>query len=45
MQYYWTTIEECVPPATILAAMKGSGLAKVKRTTTGGVLSEYVAER
>jgi len=45
MQYYWTTIEECVPPATILAAMKGSGLANVKRTTTGGVLSEYVAER
>ena len=45
MQYYWTTIEECVPPATILAAMQGSGLARVKRTTTGGVLSEYMAER
>jgi demethylmenaquinone methyltransferase / 2-methoxy-6-polyprenyl-1,4-benzoquinol methylase len=45
MQYYWTTIEECVPPARILAAMADSGLANVKRSTTGGVLSEYVAER
>ncbi len=45
MQYYWTTIEECVPPATILAALAGSGLTNVQRTTTGGVLSEYVAER
>ena len=45
MQYYWTTIEECVPPAVILAALAASGLKNVKRTTTGAVLSEYVAER
>jgi demethylmenaquinone methyltransferase/2-methoxy-6-polyprenyl-1,4-benzoquinol methylase len=45
MQYYWTTIEECVPPATILAALKAGGFQKVTRTTTGGVLSEYVADR
>jgi demethylmenaquinone methyltransferase/2-methoxy-6-polyprenyl-1,4-benzoquinol methylase len=45
MQYYWTTIEECVPPAVILEALGASGLRNVKRTTTGAVLSEYVAER
>ena len=45
MQYYWTTIEECVPPPVILEALAASGLKNVKRTTTGAVLSEYVAER
>ena len=45
MQYYWTTIEECVPPAVILAALAASGLGNVKRTTTGAVLSEYAAQR
>ena len=45
MQYYWTTIEECVPPAVILSALAASGLRNVRRTTTGAVLSEYTAER
>jgi demethylmenaquinone methyltransferase/2-methoxy-6-polyprenyl-1,4-benzoquinol methylase len=45
MQYYWTTIEECVPPAVILSALEASGFNKVKRTTTGTVLSEYAAEK
>ena len=45
MQYYWATIEECVPPAVILSALEASGFKNVKRTTTGAVLSEYTAER
>jgi len=45
MEYYWTTIEECVPPAVILAALEAGGFKNVKRTTTGAVLSEYVAEK
>jgi len=45
MQYYWATIAECVPPAVILSALEGCGFGNVKRTTTGKVLSEYVAER
>jgi demethylmenaquinone methyltransferase/2-methoxy-6-polyprenyl-1,4-benzoquinol methylase len=45
MEYYWATIEECVPPAVILAALEAAGFKNVKRTTTGAVLSEYVAER
>ena len=45
MEYYWATIAECVPPATILAALEAAGFKNVKRTTTGTVLSEYVAGR
>ncbi len=45
MQYYWATIEECVPPPVILSALEASGFRQVKRTATGTVLSEYVARR
>jgi demethylmenaquinone methyltransferase / 2-methoxy-6-polyprenyl-1,4-benzoquinol methylase len=45
MEYYWATIEECVPPPVILSALEAGGFRNVKRTTTGAVLSEYVAER
>ena len=45
MEYYWATIAECVPPSVILAALESSGFKEVKRTTTGTVLSEYVARR
>lgn len=45
MQYYWATIEECVPPAVILSALEAGGFKNVRRTTTGAVLSEYVARR
>jgi demethylmenaquinone methyltransferase/2-methoxy-6-polyprenyl-1,4-benzoquinol methylase len=45
MEYYWATIEECVPPAVILSALESAGFREVKRTTTGSVLSEYVARR
>jgi len=45
MRFYWTTIEECVPPATILEALEASGLKEVKRRTTGSLLSDYMARR
>ncbi len=45
MEYYWATIEECVPPPVILSALEAVGFREVKRTTTGAVLSEYVARR
>ena len=45
MQYYWATIAECVPPATIIAALEAGGFKNVKRIVSNGVLSEYVAER
>lgn len=44
-RYYWDTIEECVPPDTIMAVMRASGLVDVRRHALGGILSEYVARK
>jgi demethylmenaquinone methyltransferase/2-methoxy-6-polyprenyl-1,4-benzoquinol methylase len=43
MQYFWDTIEQCVPPETILAALRDSGFRNDRRRVTGAVLSEYHA--
>jgi demethylmenaquinone methyltransferase/2-methoxy-6-polyprenyl-1,4-benzoquinol methylase len=45
MEYYWDTTANCVPPDTILEAMRRAGFVDVKRTTTLGVFSEYSATR
>ena len=44
MQYYWATIAECVPPETILSALKAGAFKNVKRTVSNVVLSEYTAQ-
>ena len=41
MHYYWETMDACVPPATVLDALRSAGLAEVKRNTTLGLFSEY----
>jgi demethylmenaquinone methyltransferase / 2-methoxy-6-polyprenyl-1,4-benzoquinol methylase len=41
MRYYWDTIENCVPPATILTALEKAGFEQVERTAVMGVFSEY----
>ena len=41
MEYFWDTIETCVPPQVILDALEGAGFRAAKRRVTGGVLSEY----
>ncbi|MDH5633150.1 MAG: class I SAM-dependent methyltransferase [Gammaproteobacteria bacterium] len=43
MRYYWDTIEYCVPPEKILAAMAAAGLGEVKRHRVFGIFSEYTA--
>ncbi len=43
MRYYWETMEACVPPAAVLAALAGAGLGQVKRDTSLGLFSEYTA--
>jgi demethylmenaquinone methyltransferase/2-methoxy-6-polyprenyl-1,4-benzoquinol methylase len=43
MRYYWDTIESCVPPETILAALRAAGFEKVQRRAKLGVFSEYTA--
>jgi len=41
MEYYWDTIEHCVPPETILAALEEAGFAGADRRVQYGMLSEY----
>jgi demethylmenaquinone methyltransferase/2-methoxy-6-polyprenyl-1,4-benzoquinol methylase len=41
MRYFWDTIENCVPPETILAALARAGFAEVKRNAVFGIFSEY----
>ena len=45
MDYFWDTVENCVPPDTILAALREAGFPDAARTVTGGILSEYRAVR
>jgi demethylmenaquinone methyltransferase/2-methoxy-6-polyprenyl-1,4-benzoquinol methylase len=44
MVYYWETMDACVPPETVLAALRAAGLARVERLKLLGLFSEYVAE-
>ena len=43
MTYYWDTIDECVPPETIVAALRHTGFANVEQRTLAGCFSEYLA--
>lgn len=41
MQYYWETMDTCVPPSAVLAALRAAGLGAVKRAPVLGLFSEY----
>jgi demethylmenaquinone methyltransferase/2-methoxy-6-polyprenyl-1,4-benzoquinol methylase len=41
MTYYWETMDVCVPPESVLAAMRSAGFAEVKRKHLCGLFSEY----
>ena len=43
MHYYWETMDACVPPADVLAALRAAGLVEVKRIPLMGLFSEYLA--
>ena len=45
MDYFWDTIETCVPPEVILDALKNAGFPNATRSVTGGILSEYLGEK
>jgi demethylmenaquinone methyltransferase / 2-methoxy-6-polyprenyl-1,4-benzoquinol methylase len=45
MEYYWDTIETCVPPTTILQALAEAGFANPERYVEHGIFSEYTATR
>jgi demethylmenaquinone methyltransferase / 2-methoxy-6-polyprenyl-1,4-benzoquinol methylase len=43
MRYYWETIDACVPPDTILAALRAVGFDAVQRRTELGLFSAFTA--
>jgi demethylmenaquinone methyltransferase / 2-methoxy-6-polyprenyl-1,4-benzoquinol methylase len=45
MDYFWETVENCVPPEMILDALRQSGFREAARKVMGGVLSEYRATK
>ena len=45
MHYYWDTIRSCVPPETILDALRAAGFDDAKRHVELGTFSEYTGVR
>ncbi len=45
MKYYWDTIDQCVPPETILEVLRRTGFVDVDRRVFLGCLNEYVAAK
>ncbi len=43
MEYFWDTIENCVPPETIIEAMRASGFKEITRSGQIQLFSEYLA--
>jgi demethylmenaquinone methyltransferase/2-methoxy-6-polyprenyl-1,4-benzoquinol methylase len=44
-QYYWDTIEACVPPEQVMQAMRDAGFVDVKRYVELGIFSEYTGRK
>ena len=42
-RYYWDSIEACVPPAQVMASLRGAGLMQIGQHLEVGVFSEYHA--
>jgi demethylmenaquinone methyltransferase/2-methoxy-6-polyprenyl-1,4-benzoquinol methylase len=45
MKFYWDTIDQCVPPETILAVLRKTGFVDVKLKRTYLMINEYTATR
>jgi demethylmenaquinone methyltransferase / 2-methoxy-6-polyprenyl-1,4-benzoquinol methylase len=43
MRYYWETMDACVPPESVLAALRAAGFTQVARKKLAGLFSEYTA--
>lgn len=43
MDYFWETMDACVPPSAVLESLRAAGLDEVKRTGMLGLFSEYTA--
>ena len=42
-RYYWDTIEACIAPESVLAALRAAGFEDVQRHVELGIFSEYSA--
>jgi demethylmenaquinone methyltransferase/2-methoxy-6-polyprenyl-1,4-benzoquinol methylase len=42
-RYYWDTIEACIPPQAVLAALQAAGFEAARRHVELGIFSEYTA--
>ena len=42
-RYYWDTIESCIPPESVLVALRAAGFEDVQRHVELGIFSEYTA--
>jgi len=45
MKFYWDTIDQCVPPETILDVLRRTGFAAVDLRVFYGLINEYVAAK
>jgi demethylmenaquinone methyltransferase/2-methoxy-6-polyprenyl-1,4-benzoquinol methylase len=45
MWYYWATMEQVVPPETVVQALRRAGFSQVQRRVSIGLFSEYEAVR
>jgi demethylmenaquinone methyltransferase / 2-methoxy-6-polyprenyl-1,4-benzoquinol methylase len=45
MKFYWDTIDQCVPPETILAVLRKTGFIDVKLRRTYLMINEYTATK
>lgn len=45
LRYYWATIEECVPPASITEALREAEFSVVERRRYGPMLNDYFAQK
>ncbi|MDM0112388.1 class I SAM-dependent methyltransferase [Variovorax sp. J22R133] len=44
-RYYWDTIEACIPPATVLDALRTAGFVDARQHLELGMFSEYTATK
>ena len=42
-RYYWDTVEACIPPDAVLAALRKAGFDEARRHVELGIFSEYTA--
>lgn len=44
-KYFWDTIEACVPPESVMAALRQAGFTEVERVVEVGIFSEYTGRK